>query len=528
MRPVPRVSATLSIALIVLLAALVRVVFFVGLVSGDPQDDGIYYANAYGIYRNGPTYFERFRDRPSNSLANPLDQFHFRPLITYPIAANFKLFGPGEIQAVLWGFICSLATVWVVYRLGAAVHDRRLGLLAAGLCVFYPAEVINGTRVLSDVQVGLFFGLGLLLLIEARRRASAALYAAAGVAAAAAYLANGRGLIAVGVLVGCAALQAWRGHTSWRSPGLVCAGFLAIFGVEATIYYLRTGDPLLNYHIHAEAARFKYLYEPVETLRWWRLQLRFTNGQPLELIRTVFVSRDLPAPQFGLFFYLFLAAAIVSVWRRRNRLLLLVCAVVFAFLEFGPVGLAYDAQAGELQYSMIFKQPRFLLILTAPLMVIAADALLALWRRSHPVFVLVLAVLVLTSLNATVRTRNYYRGGLDDLRAVADFVAANHDLAFWSDYWAVERLRIYTGYKAQNLRLLDVSVQPEHLRGGCVILGGSRGVELIAEYVETTYPPFARHVVRTGEIPSGWRLVREVKGKPNAQRARDLRVLCVP
>src|SRR5687768_16327412 len=120
MQPVPRVSATLSIAMIVLLAALVRVVFFVGLVSGDPQDDGIYYANAYGIYRNGPTYFERFRDRPSNSLANPLDQFHFRPLITYPIAANFKLFGPGEIQAVLWGFICSLATVWVVYRLGAS------------------------------------------------------------------------------------------------------------------------------------------------------------------------------------------------------------------------------------------------------------------------------------------------------------------------------------------------------------------------------------------------------------------------
>ncbi len=154
---------------ILLLAILLRAVFFVGLVSGDPQDDGIYYGNAFALFTDGPRYLERFRGLPEDFLANPIDQFHVRPMVTYPIAASFALFGPGEVAAALWAGLCSILSVLVAYRLGFVLHGRTVGLVAALLCAFYPLEVINGTRILSDVQLGLFSSVALLLLVEASR-----------------------------------------------------------------------------------------------------------------------------------------------------------------------------------------------------------------------------------------------------------------------------------------------------------------------------------------------------------------------
>ena len=193
---------------ILLLAVLLRAGFFVGLVSGDPQDDGIYYANALALFTDGPRHLERFRSLPADFLANPIDQFHVRPMVTYPIAASFALFGQGELPATLWAGLCSTLSVLVAYRLGFVLHGRTVGLVAALLCAFYPLEVINGTRILSDVQLGLFSSVALLLLVEASLWRNAALYALSGAAAAGAYLANGRGLLFLIALLACGTLLA--------------------------------------------------------------------------------------------------------------------------------------------------------------------------------------------------------------------------------------------------------------------------------------------------------------------------------
>jgi 4-amino-4-deoxy-L-arabinose transferase-like glycosyltransferase len=159
---------------IVLLAILLRAAFFVGLVAGDPQDDVVYYGNAFSLFNDGPRYLERFRNLPADFLANPIDQFHMRPMVTYPIAASFALFGPGEMAAVFWGYLCSILSVLVVYRLAFVLHGRSVGLVAALLYTFYPLGVINGTRILSDVQLGLFSSLGLLMLSRPRSAAAPA------------------------------------------------------------------------------------------------------------------------------------------------------------------------------------------------------------------------------------------------------------------------------------------------------------------------------------------------------------------
>jgi 4-amino-4-deoxy-L-arabinose transferase-like glycosyltransferase len=526
-----RVSGILASGLlgsIVLLAILLRVGFFVGLVSGDPQDDSIYYGNALALYSEGPQYLEHYRNLPADFLANPVDQFNVRPMVTYPIAASFVLFGAGEVPATLWALTCSILSVLVAYRLGFVLHGRTVGAIAALLCTFYPLEVINGTRILSDMQVELFSSVGLLLLVEARLRRSAVFYALSGTAAAGAYLANGRGLVLLIALLGCAVLLAVFRKGDWRAPVWILAGFMAIFSVEALIYYLRTGDALLNYHIQHGAARFKYLHEFVSSFRWGRLEVRYTNGQPFELVRSVLRLDDQPTNQFGLFFFLFFTSALFSLVRGRNLLLLAVTVGLSLYLELGPVLLSIDWPHREVQYMMVFKQERYLLMLTAPLVVLAAYFLQRVGRISRIAAIVLLLVLFVTSVGAIARTRNYYRAGLSDLRTIAELVRSNPDRTFFGDLWAVLDLRIFTRYQAQNLRVLDTRTTRDEVRHACVMLGGSRGVELLADYVESTLPAFAREILDTGKAPPEWRLVEEIKGRHNPQRRQDFKVYCVP
>jgi MFS family permease len=509
-----------------LLAMSLRAGFFVGLVSGDPQDDGIYYGNALALYREGPKALDLFRNLPPDFLADPIDQFHVRPMVTYPIAASFAIFGPGELPAALWGLVCSMLTVLVVYRLGSRVHDRSVGLFAALLCAFYPLEVINGTRILSDVQVGLFTAIGLLLLVEASARRRLSLYGVAGAAAAGAYLANARGLVILIVLAGGAALLAARRHASWRAPFYVIGGFAAVFCIEGAIYYLRTGDPLLSYHIQSGASYFKYLHEPVTSVDWGWIRVSYTNGEPLGLSRSVLRMTPGPTDQFGFFFVLFLVSIVFSLVTRRNLLLVAVAVGLFLYLEFGPVRLAIDWATSNVHYMMMFKQDRFLLILTAPLVVLAGYFLRSMAARSRLAVAVVLIALFATSIAAMARTRGHYRSGLHDLRVITEHVRSHPDRIFFGDLWAIEHLTIFTRHGASNLRVLDVQ-GPHDLEGACVILGGSRGVELLADYVASTLPPFVRQILYSAEAPAGWTLVTEIEGPRDGQRHRDLRLYCV-
>lgn len=517
----------LLLASIVIVALLLRVLFFVGLVSGDPQDDGVYYNNAFALYNDGPTYLERYRNLPPDFLANPIDQFHVRPMITYPIAATFALLGPGETQATLWALLCSLLVVVIVYRLGVVMHGRGVGLVAALLCSFYPIEVINGTRILSDVQVGLFTALGLLCLVEGARRGNLVLYALSGAAAGGAYLANGRGLVVLAVLLCGAALQWFRQRTDWRALVSLVGGFAVVFGLEALTYGLTTGDPLLSYRIQSGAARFKYLHEPVSTIPWGRLQIEYTNGRPFELLRTVFVGDNRPTDQFGGFFFLFLAAAVYSLLRRRNRLMVMLAAALFLYLEFGPVSISIDSARRELHYLMVYKQERFLLMLTAPLAVVAAFFVVAIGRRSPLAAAAVVLLLFATSLAAIVRTRDYYRAGLTDLRAVTPYVLELGNRPVFSDFWAVHHVQIFSGYRAHNLRVLSPDTSPADVGRGCVLLGGSRGVELLADYVEGALPAFLREIVDPRDVSNDWQAVATFAGPRNMFRKTDLSLYCV-
>jgi 4-amino-4-deoxy-L-arabinose transferase-like glycosyltransferase len=449
-------------------------------------------------------------------------------MVTYPIAALFAVFGPGEIQASVWALVCSLLSVLVVYRLGSVVHGHGVGLIAALLCAVYPLEVINGTRILSDVQVGLFSSVALLCMIHGGIRRSPALYVFSGAAAACAYLANGRGLLLAFALIATSACLVWLRKAELRSPLWVTGGFLAVFSVEAVVYYATTGHALLSYQLQSSAAYFKYLHEPVLSVSVGPLQVEYTNGRPLDLIRGALLLKDGPTNQFGLFFFLFGAATLSSFVRRENVLLAALAVGLYAAMEFGPLRLDVDWSRGDIHYLMLFKGDRFLLMLTGPLVVTAAYFLRTIARTSVAAAALITVVVLATAVPAIAHTHGHYRSGLSDLRAAAAEVLVHSDKTFFGDLWAVLHLSIFTHYEAQNLQVLNRDDQPDRIKNGCIMLGGSRGVELQADYVESTLPPFAREVLERGTAPPGWRQIREVRGPRTPMRRHDFKIFCVP
>jgi hypothetical protein len=77
------------------------------------------------------------------------------------------------------------------------------------------------------------------------------------------------------------------------------------------------------------------------------------------------------------------------------------------------------------------------------------------------------------------------------------------------------------------VRVLDSKATPDQVRDACVMLGGSRGVELLADYVNSTLPPFAQAVMATGVTPDNWVLVKRIPGRRSPQQSHDLTIYCV-
>jgi hypothetical protein len=228
----------------------------------------------------------------------------------------------------------------------------------------------------------------------------------------------------------------------------------------------------------------------------------------------------------GLYFFLFAVAVADAMLGRRHLFVAALGIALFVYLEFGFVGIHLNATKRVIEYWMVFKQERFLTILTVPLIALSA-CLLARTARRHPFATIgVLILLTITSVRAVDRTHAFYRSGLSDLRAVAGDVLGQPDRIFHTDPWAETHLRIFTQYRAQNLRGISREDGPYPGSDACVIVGGSRGVELLADYVEGVLPAWARQLLSEEEPSADWKLVRSVSGPRSAQRLHDLRIYC--
>jgi 4-amino-4-deoxy-L-arabinose transferase-like glycosyltransferase len=160
----------------------------------------------------------------------------------YPIllAGGFALFGvqPAVIEGLNLGF--AAVTTWLVWEIGRAGWNRRVGAMAAGIYALVPSQVLLVLVPLTEPLYTLLLAVAVRLAMALDRRALVAAAVAGAALAAAQYVRS----TAVALLLPVVALPFVMGRRWWPSIGratLVVAVFLVLM-TPVIVYNVATND----------------------------------------------------------------------------------------------------------------------------------------------------------------------------------------------------------------------------------------------------------------------------------------------
>ncbi|MEJ2721779.1 MAG: glycosyltransferase family 39 protein, partial [bacterium] len=332
----------LLICAVVVLAVVVRVVFFRGLVSNDEFN---YLRHAAEVWKG--------RFEPGD-----IGFFHgTRPVIFVPVAWAFALFGVSELSALIWPFAASIVTVILTFWIGRRLFDREHAVYAALLAAFVPLLVDESTRLLPGAIMNLVITASVtcFLVSENTGRLRTLWLLVSGVLLGAMLLTVEIGLI-FGIVFPLFVLLKRRAPRGLIRDVLgywpLAVGFTAVVVANTVYYWVETGNPLFRSEVS-------------------RMVLATTASE----IRPVYYLKAMlnPLGADGGVFYLAGAGALAALLgRRREALVVLGWFIVsWLFLEYATTSLT--------EYRPLYKSVRYLSVAAVPGVLLAAVGLV--WIR---------------------------------------------------------------------------------------------------------------------------------------------------
>ncbi len=525
---------TLCIMAIIIIALMLRLHFFIGFAGGDPQDDGIYLNIAKEILQNG------FSDHTVQKaliakapVINPVHMFPSRILMTYSTAFSFFLFGVNDYSATLFPLLCSLLSIYLVYRIGLLLFTARAGLLAAFFLAIMPIDIVFSTRITPDVPIAFFMMLSIYLFLKGLKANTAIWFFTSGLAIGAGYLAK-ESAIPVIVYMVFVTLVTCITRKKFPTPCLhFITGMCAVICLECLYYQLLTGMPTLRFQLIPKILKIKYAEEYTFltiNLNWLLIKYQpdsfFTHLKTL--LNTSSSGSEIGLRHFGVFYYpvfislLWVAAAKI----KKSWLIISWLILLYLYLEFGPVGISLG-QDPLITYELICKSSRFLTMLSGP-----ACLLLALWltcwsdRYKYIIAGLIIGILVQTSYANVSSSVAVYRKHTRDLQEAEQYFRTGPQRKIYADLWARDMLYYYSGYRLKA-PLHDIGHivrkpgNPE-FKDSYVIIGGARGSGVVAGYFERKYRDLF------SQIPENWVAVKKISGDTDSFRHRDLTIYYIP
>ena len=165
-------KAKASIACVLILGFLIRI--YLAELQWVDQDEGTLLNMANMIMRG----YVPFRDFMARE-----------PLLLYILAVAVKLLGPNLSAMRMATAACSMATAFILYKIGKEVCSERAGLLASFIYAFSPYTVYTGLAIAKiETTVGPFVAGSIYFMILGIRRNSSRLLCATGLLIAAATL----------------------------------------------------------------------------------------------------------------------------------------------------------------------------------------------------------------------------------------------------------------------------------------------------------------------------------------------------
>jgi hypothetical protein len=482
-------------ALLLIVAATIRLLLFTGLALGDD----VFYTSAAAALSDGQGW------------PPPPHHWQTRLGITLPTAAALAAFGWHPFVFVWLPFFASLCGVWLCYRIVESVAGTRAAWIAAILQSIFPLEVIFSTHLFPDVIVGNLSALAVWLWVRGLQQDSTRAFLGAGAALAAGYLCRESVILEGPVYL---ALWIWsRYGIRLRVLWFAVLPVLTVL-LETALHAASTGDPFYRWRAIAT--------QQTDPLNMTLFQSATSGGtfwtDPLLMLVT--------SQEFGVFHLLSLPLAVVALWRRSDlRWVALWLLVGLGWLYYGTT----------LPWSWVpmHRDPRYAAAFTIPAVLLVA-AWLAEWppvRRAAAIAVLIVVSLGAASLDQRGTLLSPHRAfAASDLAPEATL----EPFEYYGSRW-VRGLRTIVPFACANdtgrrtvvesMRMLPASAIGPARSRPYYVYSPERRKDLAARMEAEGWQPMTEFV---GTIPVGRRLLAAMLSRVPSQRERAARIASPP
>lgn len=334
----------LTLAILLLLAAGIRIWLFFGLTG---SDDSVYSKRGLEIVHG--LWLE------SDYVGD------LRYGMNLPIAAAVQLFGANEAALAAWGFVCSLAEIAIVYVFAERIWGKRVAVLAGLILATLPIHVSSASNIWADAPFSLFLTSAVVLLYRGARSTRPGLLIAAGLACGLAGWIKPEPTVVFGLVFVIMALfyVQERRRIVWLFAGMLIAAVPNLL-----LFNWAFGDPL--YYLHAGSRNLNANFIQ-NTSPWgehagnFYFRLLFLDGRSFWLAPVVALAGILAASFRG-----------KAAELHGGRFTVLWAVLLLGFFSFFIYSLS--------PVRLIPKQQNYALIFAAPLALLAAIALARLGR----------------------------------------------------------------------------------------------------------------------------------------------------
>ncbi len=141
-----KLKPSLPIVLIIILAAGIRIFYWIQFQSTDLGSILLIDAEGY--------HLKALKLLTNGWLGD--SAFYQAPLYPYFLAIIYKIFGPQTLIIQGIQIVLSIGTVWLIYKIGETLFNRKVAILGAGLCAVYGPFIFYSVLILK-VTLSLFF-----------------------------------------------------------------------------------------------------------------------------------------------------------------------------------------------------------------------------------------------------------------------------------------------------------------------------------------------------------------------------------
>ncbi|MBU1203890.1 MAG: glycosyltransferase family 39 protein [Nanoarchaeota archaeon] len=378
-----------KIAVILLIALLLRIIFFTGF---NASDDYVLLKTADDLNKNKMDFDEIF---------NPIS---IRLTLLYPISFLIRLVGINDITISILPLLCSIGTIFLTYLIAKKLFNKKTALLSATLLSFFPLEVLHGSILVAETIGSFLMLLGIYLFLLDKKMN----YFLSGVLIGLAYVTKVTFVFVLPLLL---LYLLYLKKKIVKEHICLILGFLLILIPELIFFYIKTGNVLFRYEL---IRNFTSLITPEKTQLLKEVLFRYP-----------YITLNPINFQVGLFFYLFYTCVIVAIIKKIKKLypLIIFAAFFVLYLNFGSTQLT--------QYIPLPRSIRYFMMVSAPLTLISSYTLTNLKHKIRKTIIpLVLTILIITTIGYLYFASNtlYESSSVNNMKQIKDLIDTNKTL----------------------------------------------------------------------------------------------------